>query len=490
MAGVTRANSAGIDTIARLVERAALEDSLRPALMAPGRQPVDYGALNRLLGSVAAQTNERGLEAHDRVALVVENGPEAATAFLALAAAATCALSTRPIAGWSSISTSMISKPRAVVVSRRLVSPVREAAADRGITVLELDVDLEAPSGTFALDGPSFGAPLVHSSALGDIALLLHTSGTTSQPKLVPLTHRNLLTSARHVAATLALRPDDRCLNVMPLFHIHGLVAALLASLDAGASVVCTPGFHQIRLFDWLADTKPTWLTAVPTMHRAVLARRADHEDVLLNHRLRFLRSSSAALPVPVLEQLEETFGVPVIEAYGMTEAAHQMASNPLPPAVRKPGSVGCASGPEIAVLALDGEPVSNGTVGEVVIRGGSVFAGTSRTPKRTRRHSSTVGSERATRSARRRRLLDASRWTQGDQPWRREDLAARGRCAIARAPRRCRRRDVRSARRETGEDVAAAVSWSPASMLPRRLCRTSSPRRWHRSRFPAGSSS
>ena len=265
---------------------------------------------------------------------------------------------------------------RAVVVSRNLVSPVREAAAERGIAVLELDVDLEAPSGTFTLDGPSLGAQPLHASALDDAALLLHTSGTTSRPKLVPLTHRNLLTSARNVAATLALRPDDRCLNVMPLFHIHGLVAALLASLDAGASVVCTPGFHQIRVFEWFGDAEPTWLTAVPTMHRAVLARRNDHEDVLRDHRLRFLRSSSASLPVSTLEQLEESFGVPVIEAYGMTEAAHQMASNPLPPGVRKPGSVGPASGPAIAVLAADGEPVSDGATGEVVIRGDSVFAG------------------------------------------------------------------------------------------------------------------
>ena len=133
----------------------------------------------------------------------------------------------------------------------------------------------------------------------------------------------------------------DRCLNVMPLFHIHGLVAALLASLYSNGSVACAPGFNALRFFGWLEELEPTWYTAVPTIHQNVLARLREHPDALGSHRLRFVRSSSAALPVPVLHGLEEITGIPVIEAYGMTEAAHQMASNPLPPGTRKPGSVG-----------------------------------------------------------------------------------------------------------------------------------------------------
>jgi oxalate---CoA ligase len=368
--------SARLGSIASLVERVSKNAPERPALDAPGRAPLGYGDLLSHVGSVTAELRERGLEQHDRVALLVENGPAAASAFLVLASAAACA-PLNPAYRRAELDFYLDDlDPRAVVVSRRVDSPVRDAATARGIAVLELDDDPATPSGTFTLGGPSLGPPGRRLPALDDVALLLHTSGTTARPKLVPLTDRNLLASARSVAATLALAPGDRCLNVMPLFHIHGLVAALLASLDAGASVVCTPGFHPLRVFEWFAAAEATWLTAVPTMHSAVLARSGDHQEVLASHRLRFLRSSSAPLPVRVLEELEQSFGVPVIEAYGMTEAAHQMASNPLPPGARRPGSVGRASGPEIAVLAPDGEPVSTGSVGEVAIRGDSVFSG------------------------------------------------------------------------------------------------------------------
>ena len=162
----------------------------------------------------------------------------------------------------------------------------------------------------------------------------------------------------------------------MPLFHIHGLVTALLATLRAGGSVACTPGFHQVHFFDWLDELEPTWYTAVPSMHAGVLLRARGRSESASRHKLRFVRSSSAALPATVHRELETVFDVPVIEAYGMTEAAHQMASNPLPPAVRKPGTVGKAAGPEVAVLDPSGRKLSAGEIGEVAIRGESVFAG------------------------------------------------------------------------------------------------------------------
>ena len=219
--------------------------------------------------------------------------------------------------------------------------------------------------------------------ASDELALLLHTSGTTSRPKLVPLTHANLAVSARNIGATLELTPVDRCLNVMPLFHVHGLVASLLASLAAGGSVTCTPGFHPLRMLDWLGESDPTWYTAVPTMHQALLARIDGKPEPPA--RLRFIRSSSAALPRPVLEGLERTFGVPVVEAYGMTEAAHQMASNPPTLAGRRPGSVGPAAGPEIAILSATGEELPAGALGEVAIRGANVFSGYERNPEANR---------------------------------------------------------------------------------------------------------
>ena len=194
---------------------------------------------------------------------------------------------------------------------------------------------------------------------------------------MVPLTHRNLCASAGHIRQTLLLTAGDRCLNVMPLFHIHGLLVGILATLTAGSSVVCTPGFYAPRFFQWVEDTRPTWYTAVPTMHQAVLSRAAEHADVISRCQLRFVRSSSSSLPPQVMAALEQVFRVPVIEAYGMTEASHQMASNPLPPLSRKAGSVGLPAGPEVAVMAEDrGDLLPRGTVGELVVRGPNVTTG------------------------------------------------------------------------------------------------------------------
>lgn len=208
-----------------------------------------------------------------------------------------------------------------------------------------------------------------------DVALLLRTSGTTGRPKVVPLTHANLCASANNVRRTLALGPDDRCLNAMPLWHGHGFVAGLLASLTAGASVICVPP-DAVRDFpDLLHRTGATWYTATPALHRAILDAVA--ERPALSHRLRFVRSASSRLPRSLAAELEDTFGVPVIEAYGMTEAAHQITSDSLPPHHRGNGSVGMATGGiRIAILGPDGMRLAAGEQGEVAIRGGGLFRG------------------------------------------------------------------------------------------------------------------
>jgi acyl-CoA synthetase (AMP-forming)/AMP-acid ligase II len=172
------------------------------------------------------------------------------------------------------------------------------------------------------------------------------------------------------------LAEEDRCLNVMPLFHIHGIVGALLSSVIASASVICTPGFDAEKFLPWLETLAPTWYTAVPTMHHAVLSRARSNPELVKGHALRFIRSSSSAMPVRVLQELEERFRVPVIEAYGMTEAAHQMTSNPLPAGQRKLGSVGMAAGPEVSITDELGNVLSPGKVGEIVIRGANLMSG------------------------------------------------------------------------------------------------------------------
>ncbi|WP_375408368.1 AMP-binding protein, partial [uncultured Methylobacterium sp.] len=174
----------------------------------------------------------------------------------------------------------------------------------------------------------------------------------------------------------LAFTAGDRGLNIMPLFHIHGLIAGILAPLSAGGQVCCTPGFNALKFFGWMGEVRPTWYTAVPTMHQAILGRASRNREVIEANPLRFIRSSSSSMPPQVMKEMEEAFGAPLIEAYGMTEAAHQMASNPLPPKPHYPGVVGIAAGPEIAIVDFDGEPLPAGETGEVVIRGDNVMAG------------------------------------------------------------------------------------------------------------------
>jgi acyl-CoA synthetase (AMP-forming)/AMP-acid ligase II len=256
-----------------------------------------------------------------------------------------------------------------------------------GIPVIRLHVGATMAAGEFdivASEGAqAYGAPASAGLAQADdVGLVLHTSGTTSTPKLVPLSQRNLVASAVNIGRALALVPGDRSMNIMPLFHIHGLIAVVLSSLASGASIYCTPGFNALKVFRWLADCKPTWYSAVPTMHQAILGRAKKNADIISNMNLRFARSSSSSLPPQVMAELEITFGCPVIEAYGMTEATHQMASNPLPPAARKPGTVGVASGPEVAIMDEEGEFLKGGETGEIVIKGDNVTAGYENNPK------------------------------------------------------------------------------------------------------------
>jgi acyl-CoA synthetase (AMP-forming)/AMP-acid ligase II len=267
-------------------------------------------------------------------------------------------------------------KARALIAQKGVATPAREAAARLGIPVLELVPDTARGAGAFTLEGGAQGAAARPGFAeTDDVALVLHTSGTTARPKIVPLTHGNVTASARHIGATLALGPGDCCLNIMPLFHIHGLIAAVLSSLGAGGAVCCTPGFDALKFFRWLDEERPSWYTAVPTMHQTILARAERNGEIIARARLRFIRSSSASLPGPVMRQLEEVFGCPLVESYGMTEASHQMASNPLA-GPRKPGLVGLPAGPEVAIMDDDGTIMPRGGIGEVVIRGPNVTGG------------------------------------------------------------------------------------------------------------------
>lgn len=370
--------------IRNLIEKPAklMPDSL--ALLAPGRPAMSYAQLSAQVDRASAELRAAGIDSGDRVATVLSNGPEAATTFLSIAAIGACA-PLNPAYREAEFEFYLSDlAPKAIIIEEDSSTPAAAVAQSLGIRVLKLHRHLEEPAGTFDMgQSPPAGTAIGRAQpAPGDVALVLHTSGTTSRPKQVPLSNANLCHSAANIAGTFELTATDRCLNVMPLFHIHGLAAAVLASLGAGASVVCTPGFYAPQILGWIGEFQPTWYTAVPTMHQSILARAGGNRQ---KNSLRFIRSCSAPLPPQVMEDLERVFGVPVLESYGMTEAAHQMASNPLPPARRKPGSVGRAAGPEVAIMDDAGQFVRAGSTGEIVIRGPNVMSGYAANPEANR---------------------------------------------------------------------------------------------------------
>jgi len=368
-----------------LSELLAQGDEDAVAIGAPGLQPLPYRQLRSLVARTVERLNALGIGRNDRVAIALKNGPEIATAFVAVAAGATAAPLNPNYRDEQFEFYLTDLRPKALLVEARVDSPSRAVAERLSIPVIELQPWRHLGAGEFSLEtnGSSFG----NGSAPGaagpdDIALVLHTSGTTSRPNIVPLSHRNIISSTRQIQNVLQLSPADRCLNIMPLFHVHGLMAAVSASLAAGASVWCTPGFNALRFFSWMNEVKPTWYTAVPTMHQAILARSRGHREILDRRQLRFIRSASAPLPPQVMEKLEKSFQAPVIEAYGMTEATHQIASNPLPPRARKGGSVGISAGPEIAIMDEQGNLLPILRAGEVVIRGPNVTRGYENNPQ------------------------------------------------------------------------------------------------------------
>ncbi len=347
-----------------------------PAIGAPGRHAMSYRDLAGQISETQDMLGHAGLADGDRVALVLPNGPEMASAFLGVASGLTAAPLNPAYRADEFRFYLEDLDARLLIVEEGSRSDAIAVARDLGMGLAEICVGENAKAGAFNLrlrEEPDRRKVTRNAGT----ALVLHTSGTTSRPKIVPLSRDNLAASSANIAQCLALSPDDRALNIMPLFHIHGLVGAVLSSMRAGASVHCAPGFNPLRFFAWCEDVGPTWYTAVPTMHQAILARAPRNAATLASLDLRLIRSSSASLPSRIMEELETTFGCPVIESYGMTEASHQMTSNPLPPAPRHAGSVGIAAGPEVAIMdEEDGHLLSVGETGEVVIRGANVTGG------------------------------------------------------------------------------------------------------------------
>jgi acyl-CoA synthetase (AMP-forming)/AMP-acid ligase II len=358
-------------TVLDLLERGAPD---APALLAPGREPMTFGSLRDNVCRLAERLAALGFGRNDRIAIVMENGPDLVLALLAAAACGT-AVPLNPKYRADEFSfyygdggvKGLIAAPGAV--------PDAFGAATPGMTVIHA---VAGPSRELRFDpvGPARPARRLEAPGPDDIAILLHTSGTTKQPKRVPIRHRNLAASAANVVRAYDLTEKDVSLCVMPLFHIHGICASLLAPLSAGGSTVCPPPFDALRFWGWVDAFRPTWYSAVPSMHQMLLARAERNTDIINRNPFRFIRSCSSSLSPTVMARMEELFGAPVTEAYGMTEAAHQMTSNPLPPGARKPGTVGFGQGVQVAIMDEVGTLLPSDMLGEVVVRGLNVVDG------------------------------------------------------------------------------------------------------------------
>jgi acyl-CoA synthetase (AMP-forming)/AMP-acid ligase II len=354
----------------------AHDDPTRPALIVPDTgQVLTYAQLATRVETLAQRLAGLGVRRGDRVALALPNSPDIVLLLLAVTALGAAAAPLNPAYTEREFGFFLADiAPRLMLIPASGAAAASAAADAAGTTLLAVQADEDGPpelltsGGAMAAPSRSFeqGGP-------NDVAFVLHTSGTTSRPKQVPLRQRNLMASARTIAAHYELSASDVSFCVMPLFHIHGLVASTFAALGASGAVITPRRFTPQRFWVQAREHGATWLSAGPTLHQMIIdkADGAGSPDTL-----RFVRSCSSALSPALLDRAERAYRAPMLEAYGMTEASHQMTSNPLPPAVRLPGSVGVPTGTEVGIADTGGTLLPRGSVGEVVIRGPGVMAG------------------------------------------------------------------------------------------------------------------
>ena len=345
------------------------------AIKAPGRLPLTYSRLLAQLETMRKSLNAFGFGRNDRIVTVLDNGPEMAVAFMGLTSCVTAVpLNPAYRADEFRFYVSRLNA-KALVVNAQEQTELKEVGHQLGLRVIELVPQPDAEAGVFELHCTG-SRPVKHTAFAqsDDVALILHTSGTTSAPKIVPLTHENICAQAKNNQVSLKLNTTDLCLNIMPLFHSTGLVGVVLASLISGAGVICPPGFYAPKFFDWLEEFQPTWFTAVPSMHQAILARARASKHNVVHSSLRFVRSSSTAMSQQLMSDLEQLFGVPIIESYGMTECG-MIACNPLPPQQRKPRSAGVATSIDVKILDQNNQESGFNAEGEIIVRGACVVS-------------------------------------------------------------------------------------------------------------------
>ena len=350
------------------------------AVTVPDGPAVSYAEFGDEIERAAELLAGAGVQPGRAVSIALPNGLDFLIAFLAVARAGAIAAPLNPAYTADEFGFYMEDAEAQLAILPPGEHAARDAAARLGVPTIEAALD-DAGKIVLTRGGDTLTARRdAPPPSTDDVALFLHTSGTTSRPKGVPLTHGNLAASIANIKRTYALTPDDVAMVVMPLFHVHGLIGVSLSTLNSGGSLVVPPRFSASRFWADRQAAAATWYSAVPTIHQILLAR-ADDDDAP-HSSFRFIRSCSSALAPAVFEQMEARFGAPVLEAYGMTEASHQMSSNLLPPGARMPGTVGKGTGVEIGIMDDAGALVDTGERAEVVIKGDNVTRGYRNNPQ------------------------------------------------------------------------------------------------------------
>ncbi len=365
-----------VDTLLDVLHFADTPTAAHTAIIIPeiGTR-VSYDALRQQVLRLASSLASIGLHRGDAVAIALPNGLPAITSFLAASIVGTAAPLNPAYPYEEFVFFLRDTNARILLCPPVGAEFARSAAADCNIPVYSVEMN---DQGEVSLQGVSGGAP-VPEPMQEDIALILHTSGSTGRPKRVPLRHFNLAVSAANIANTYALSAQDVSLCIMPLFHVHGLIGSTMSTLISGGTIVVPTKFNALTFWKTVREHHVTWYSGVPTMHQLLLART--HHKPAEAATLRFIRSCSAPFSAETIQKIEELFGVPFVEAYGMTEAAHQMTSNPLPPRHRKAGSVGVGAGLRVRIMDKDGNDMGNNRRGEVAIQGANVFRGYDNNP-------------------------------------------------------------------------------------------------------------
>jgi len=336
---------------------------------------VSYDSLRQQVLAMANALASLGIRHGDAVSIALPNGLPAIVSFLAASIAGTAAPLNPAYPYEEFMFFLRDTNARILLCPPTGEALARSAAADCDIPVYSVEMN---PQGEVSLQGAPGGATFVEPTG-DDIGLVLHTSGSTGRPKRVPLRHFNLAISSANIANTYGLTPADVSMCIMPLFHVHGLIGSTMSTLVSGGTVVVPTKFNALSFWKTVKEHRVTWYSGVPTMHQLLLARA--HHKPPEAATLRFIRSCSAPLSPELIHKIEELFGVPFVEAYGMTEAAHQMTSNPLPPRHRKAGSVGVGAGLRVRIVDKEGNDLGNERRGEVAIMGANVFRGYANNP-------------------------------------------------------------------------------------------------------------